>query len=265
MTIRVGRGTLSFSMTDEQGNVDFVPYVVKSGVSMAANLREAFKTCDFLARVPERARVLVDGDVLTVPLNLFEESQAEELFAHSFPDRQQEHVFFDVVSELKAVAISSVNKDLKTVLDDHFQDITLIVAVAPVWRHLHRRAFTGGNQKLYGYVHERRIDLFSFQQNRFGFCNSFDVRHVHDACYFLLYVWNQLHLQARKDELHLVGDLFLNDTPTNLQERESLLAQLRRFVQKVYVVNPSVDFNHAPVTEVKGMSYDLQTLFVKGK
>ena len=48
--MRVGRGTLSFAMPsdDAESTIDFEPYVVKSGVSLAANLREAFKTADLM-------------------------------------------------------------------------------------------------------------------------------------------------------------------------------------------------------------------------
>ena len=52
LTIRVGKNTLSFSMIDNangQQPIVYEPYVVKSGISMAANLREAFKTSDLLA------------------------------------------------------------------------------------------------------------------------------------------------------------------------------------------------------------------------
>ena len=49
LTIRIGRGSLSM-LAQEEGSSDIMyePYVVKSGVSMAANLREAFKTRDLL-------------------------------------------------------------------------------------------------------------------------------------------------------------------------------------------------------------------------
>lgn len=265
MTIRVGRGTLSFAMPDVEGHVAFQPYVVKSGVSMAANLREAFKSQDYLKQLPEKARVLVDADVLMMPVALFEEEQMDTVYGHAFPCHQQDAVFFNVLSNLNAVAISSVNKDLRLVVNDHFDDVRLITAISPVWNHLHQRSFTGSNQKLYGYVHEHRLEVFAFQQNRFRFCNSFDIKHTRDTCYFLLYVWNQLQLQPQTDELHLVGDLFLNESPSNLQEREEVLKELRRFLKKVFVINPSADFNRAQVTEIKGMPYDLQTLFVKGR
>ncbi len=256
LTIRVGRNTLSFSMPDEQGNVAFEPYIVKSGVSMAANLREAFKSADMLLQAPSQARVLLDSPVLMVPVEQFEEEQMTTLYHHALPSNEQVSVFYNVLPDLNAVAVFSMNKDLKVVIDDHFARVKLIAAISPVWRHLHQRSFTGARNKLYGYFHEQRLEVFSFQQNRFKFCNSFEVQHVRDSLYFLLSVWKQLQLTPLYDELHIVGD-----DP----EQEWLQKELRNYLQNVYLINPVADFNHAQVAEIKGMPYDLQTLFVKGR
>jgi hypothetical protein len=274
MTIRVGHGTMSFSMPDAEGNILFEPYVVKSGVSIAANLREAFKTSDFLMSAPNKARVLIDGQVMLVPIDQFDESQMQSLYEYTFPGSRQSVMTYNVLPDLNAVAVFEVNKDLRLVLEDHFADVQLISAVTPVWRHLHQRSYTGIHQKLYGYFHEQRLDIFCFQQNRFKFANSYEIRHHRDAIFFLLYVWKQLKLNVRTDELHLVGDLFRGDgkaashairTKHEEIERKELLDELRKYVQKVYVLNPSADFNRAAVTKIKGMPYDLQTLFVKGR
>ena len=48
-------------------------------------------------------------------------------------------------------------------------------------------------------------------------------------------------------------------------KEEQLVEELKQYLPKVYVINPSADFNRAPVTEIIGMPYDLQTLFVKGR
>ena len=120
MTIRVGHSTLSFAKPNDEGNVLFEPYVVKSGISIAANLREAFKTSEFLKDLSGRARVLVDSDTLLVPMSHFDEMKAGDLFFHSFPQYSQNHVFFNVMQEVSTVVLSSINKDLKLVLDDHF-------------------------------------------------------------------------------------------------------------------------------------------------
>ena len=51
----------------------------------------------------------------------------------------------------------------------------------------------------------------------------------------------------------------------DIQDSEWLLAELKKYLQNAYIINPSADFNRAQVTEIKGMPYDLQTLFVKGR
>jgi len=258
LTIRVGRGTLSFAMPDNNGqDILFEPYVVKSGVSMAANMRDAFKQSDLLQQpLPTRCRILTDSDVLMVPVEMFSEDTMEEMHHHAFPHGEQDVILYNVLPDLNAVAVLSVNRDLRTVVDDHFHSVRFIAALSPVWRHLHQRSFTGTRYKLYGYFHEKRLEVFSFQKNRFRFCNSFDAARSHDALYFLLYVWNQLQLQPEFDELHIVGDI---------PDEEWLLQELRRYLQKVYVINPSADFNRHPVTDIKSMPYDLQTLYVKGR
>ena len=152
----------------------------------------------------------------------------------------------------------AINKDVKTVLEDNFGDVKIVVALTPVWRHLHRRSFTGARGKLYGYLHDQKLDIFSFHQNRFKFYNQFETARAHDILYFLLYVWKQQMLNAEHDELHLVGE-GLTD------EQSELISELRRYLQNVYIINPSAEFNRAPVTKIKGMPFDLMALFTKGR
>jgi hypothetical protein len=128
--------------------------------------------------------------------------------------------------------------------------------MTPVWHYLHQRSFTGHRNKLYGYFHGKRLDIFSFQQNRFKFCNAFDTTQAEDSLYFLLYVWKQLRLEAEHDEMHIVGDI---------PEKDYLVKELKRYLQKAYVINPSADFQQSPATKIKDMPYDLITLLVKGR
>ena len=128
--------------------------------------------------------------------------------------------------------------------------------MAPVWRYLHQRSFTGARNKLYAYFHDKQLTRFSCTQNRFKFCNSFEPTHAHDALYFIPYVWKQLMMKAEFDELHLVGEI---------PEQEWLLEELRRYVLRTYVISPTGDFNRAPVTQIKTMPYDLMTLYVRGR
>ena len=256
LTIRIGRHTLSFSAVDANNanGIVFEPYTVRSGISMAANLREAFKEIDLAANGWSRAMVLIDSPVLMMPVDEFRDNLKETLYRHAIMGHDGETVMSVVLPSLNAVAVYSINKDLKLVLDDHFSDVRFTHVCAPVWEHLYRRSFTGVRQKLYAYFHDKRLDVFSFQQNRFRFTNSFDTNLVPDAVYFMLNVWKQLAFDNRRDELHLVGEL---------PERDALTQELRSFIQNVYVINPKAEFNSAPITGINNLPYDLMTYFMK--
>ena len=260
LTIRISNNSLSFSAIDadedRENPIVFEPYVVKSGISMAANLRTAFEESDLLSMGYTKARILVDAPVLLTPVELFDEQQTAQLYYHAYPRNEQNTILYNVLPDLNAVAIFAINRDLKVVIDDHFRDVQFISAMTPVWRHLHQRSFTGVRAKLYGYFHDQKLEIFSFQQNRFKFYNQFEVKREHDAVYFLLYVWKQLMMDAEGDEMHLVG---------SIPEQEWLTTELKKYIQKAYVINPSADFNRAPATQIKNMPYDLMTLFTKGR
>lgn len=256
LTIRIGQHTLSFSAlnTDNSNNITYEPYPIRSGISMAANLREAFREINLLQNGWQRAMVLIDSPVLMIPVEEFNESLKNVLYNHAITGHESETVLSTVQPSLNAVAVYSINKDLKLVIDDHFSDVRFTHVCAPVWNHLFRRSFTGVRMKLYAYFHDKKIDVFSFQQNRFRFTNSFDTNLVADAVYFILNVWKQLAFDNKRDELHLVGEL---------PDRDGLAQELHSFVKNVYIINPKAEFNRAPITEIKNLPYDLLTHFMK--
>ncbi len=275
LTIRIAGGTLSFSVIDNTAvnQIIYVPYTLRSGVSIAANLREAFNAFqgngevgnEYPLAVSEatNAMVMLDTPVLMVPLDEYFEERGEEsvrrdaaLYHHAISGHENDIILSSVLPTLNAVALFCINKDLKQVIDERFEEVKYMHLCMPVWNNLYRRSFTGPRRKLYAYFHEKRLEVFGFQQNRFRFCNCFDATHTHDAVYFLLYVWQQLGMDQRKDELHMVG---------NIPDREVLLEEVRKFLQNAYVINPTADFNRAPITNIKGLPYDLMTYYIKGR
>jgi hypothetical protein len=124
----------------------------------------------------------------------------------------------------------------------------------PLWAYMHKRSFAGNFNKLYGYFHNKRLEVFSFNKNRFQFVNAYDTNTARDIAYFLLFVWKELNYDAEKDELHIFGAL---------PEKEALTENLKKYVRKVYPINPAAEFNRAPITQIKDLPFDLLTLFVK--
>lgn len=254
LIIRIGRNTLSFAMPDpanKEQPISYAPYIVKGGISMAANLRAALKTALPDTADTQRIQVLLDSPSMLVPLEQFDEATINDLYDYSFPACQEPRkVLFNVIPDLKAVALFAISKDMWGVLNDRFGEVQYILATVPVWRRLHQRSFTGHRNKLYGYFHGSQLDLFSFQQNRFKYCNTFDAAHVHDALYYLLYIWKQLRMDATHDELHLAGDI---------PEKDWLTTELKQYLQKTYIINPSADYNLSTAIKAADIPYDLLT------
>ena len=257
LIIRISSDSLSFSTMTADG-VSYEPYSLNCSISMAANLREALRTQPALRKPAERTLVMIDSPVLLVPTQEFPENTEEQAqyYHHAFSQQEQVVVKHIVLPDLNCVAIFSIQKDLNTVVNDTYSNASFMPAVAPVWRHLHQRSYTGPRQKLYAYFHEHHMEVFSFSQNRFKFCNSYAVQSPNNALYFMLSAWKQLAMVAEHDELHLAGDL---------PEREALIEEAQKFIKRVFYINPSGEFNRAAVTQIEHMPYDLMVLFVKGR
>lgn len=255
ITIRAAKGSLAFAMPDSESDtqIAYQPYITKSGVSLAANLREAFKTVEMLQRPVGKAKLLVDSPSLLIPLEEYDEEANETLYMHSFPDTEGSTVMSNILPGLNAVALFALNRDLKLVVEDHYKDVKYALLMRPVWDYLHHRSFIGNRRKLYAFFHDDTLELFSFERDHFVFCNRYDGRHVKDFVYFILFVWKQLALDQLHDELFLVGDL---------PEKNTLLETLRTYISVVVVVNPAASFNRAPLTQIKGITFDMITNYL---
>ena len=274
--IRASHNTLAFAVADHtaEHQVAYEPYIVRSGISLAANLRDAFRRSPLLNRGYLRAELVVDAPVLLIPLQEFNDNTADTLYQHTYPQHVAPlthtntpvatRVLTEVLPNLNAVAAYAVNSDLRLVVEDHFTDVRFSHVMSPVWAHMLSRNYTGQYRKLYTYIHDKKIEVFSFDKNRFRFSNTFDMTSVSDTVYHLLHVWKTLGMDTNDDELYIAYATQQPDLADQRQERQTMLDTLRRYLTKVYNVNPSADFNRAPVTLIKGIPLDLVIRFVKG-
>ena len=69
LTIRVGQSSLAFAYKKQDGNYTFLPYNIKNGISMAANLREALKDENLNIGTWKKVLVLIDSPVVMVPID----------------------------------------------------------------------------------------------------------------------------------------------------------------------------------------------------
>ena len=182
-------------------------FTMKSGMSVTANLREAFKTCPMLQKDIESLSVLIDTPTMLIPEHEFDPETYEVLFDQMFTSYPLHNKAYTNLPELHCVVAYAIEKDMMTVIADHSNQFRILPVSLPVWRYLHKHDSGQNRRKLFAYFHDDKTDVFTFRQNRFVFSNTFTVNNEHDALYYLLYTWSQLKLDNEKDELHLIGDV----------------------------------------------------------
>ncbi|MBO4314730.1 MAG: DUF3822 family protein [Prevotella sp.] len=247
--IRISYNDLSFAARDLQSKerMAYEQYSIHNGIAMAANFRNALKDGKLLSYSYKHATTLINSPVLLIPLQEFNADDVETLYHYTITGMEGNLVMYQELPNLNAVAIFCINKDLKLVIDEHFDEAQYLPLAYPVWNHLHRHSFTGVRKKLYVYFHDKQMEVCSFDKNRFKFCNSFDADNAHDAVYYILYVWQQLGYNAQHDEIHIMG---------NVPETEWMMEVLHHHVQKVvHNLQLSIDNNQIP--------FDLQVLFAE--
>ena len=101
LIIRISRNSLVFaSINNESGGaISFYPYVLKSGISMAANLREAFRTEDILRESYSRILIMIDSPTLMVPLEEFREDAQQVLYQHAYQDHEKDEIVNTVLPD----------------------------------------------------------------------------------------------------------------------------------------------------------------------
>jgi len=219
-------------------------------------MREALRTVPMLQEQYNYVITMVDSPILLTSTDQFQEEEQETTYRFTFTGQEQQSVIHYVVPDLNVVAIFSIHKDLRNVLVDRYgAALRLQPIMVNIWNHLYKKSFTGPRQKLYGYFHDNQLDVFAFTQNRFKFSNTYTIsNNPNDGLFYLLSVWKQLAMDAGEDELHLSG---------MLPKREQLTEEARRFIKRVYITNPSGEFNRAQVTQIPDMPYDLMVYYLR--
>ena len=242
ITIRITRTTITFTAPNTviEGQTDFEQYNMKSGIAVAANLRQALADCHILKAQahPEQAQpsapathhpvfdsatVYVDTPLLLIPAEEYDAQAMPKLYHYANTQHADDEVMGTSINPINVVAAYAVGKDLKFVLTETFAHVHFMPLLAPVLVEFCRHSYGGFQEKLFCYFHDKRIDVCAFRKGRVRFCGAFDASLTPDAVYYILNVWQTLGMK-KTDVLCLAG---------SITGHEALLKELHRFVKNI--------------------------------
>lgn len=256
LSIRLCADGFSFSVYNPIDNSSFayMPYRIEPNISLTANIKQALLDNDFLKSPFKRTNILIaTTNYTSVPFELFEDDFIESIYYHNHPRAHNEIVFYNILNHSNVAMLFTIDKSTHTLLTEQFPNARIFASISPVMEHFSRKSRLGNSRKLYAYLQKKTIDIIAFDHGRLLFINSFPNRGGSDCSYFILNVWKQLNLDQERDELHLVG---------NIQEKEKLTDELKKFLKQVYMINPTADFNNSEFTQINDIPYDMQTLLL---
>jgi len=125
LSIRLSTDGFSFSIYNpiNDNSQSLFEKEVDTSLSLTANLKNVFHESDFLSYSYKRVNIMIASKRFTmIPLELFEEEQAELLFYHNHQKRENEIVMYNILKKNNVVVIFGIDKSTYTFLNEQYPE-----------------------------------------------------------------------------------------------------------------------------------------------
>ena len=222
------------------GEFSFHNREVDESLSLTANLKQTFREVEWLGHPFRRVNILMaDKHFTFIPLEFFEDEQAEIIFYHNHPKRENETVLYNILHKNNIVVLFGMDKSSCSFLSEQYPDAKFYSQASPFIEYFSTKSRLGNSRKMYTHLRKDAVDVYGYERGRLLLANSFACKTTPDRIYYLLYIWKQLGFEQERDELHLTGDL---------SDKELLLPELRKFIRQVFVMNPAANLDLQAIT-----------------
>lgn len=253
LSIRLSTDGFSFSIYTPFGDSSFFHrnFNVNRQRSLSANIKA------FLAEYPEfgykyrQVNIVTDtARFTTVPLDLYEDEETENIFYQNLPKQANELLLCNILGKNNLVILFSIDKLSYQLLTDQFPEARFFASVSPLTEYFHTKSKAGNNRKLFANIHPTHIEVIAFDHGRLLLLNSFDTPTPADATYYLLKVWEQLDYNQETDELQLAGRKTCH---------QLLTEDLKKYIRQVFIINPQAEYHLSGDTQDE-VPFDIQSL-----
>ena len=113
LSIRLSTDGFSFSIYNPIHDDSFsvIEKEIDTSLSLTANLKAVFHESDFLGHSYKRVNIMLASKRFTiVPLDLFEEEQADLLFYHNHQKRENETVIYNILKKNNVVIVFGIDR-----------------------------------------------------------------------------------------------------------------------------------------------------------
>ena len=227
-------------------------------VSLADQLLHELSRPDYFNRQIDQCFVLLCGPSTHVPLEEFRRDEAAQLYQFTFSgeDVSQLRVAYTILPQLECAELYAVPRDIEEAILQFYPTARFFASRAVLMeRLLHHEEDTHQElPSLYVVTEADGYFVCAFQGGHLSFANTFPVTAAPNALYFILKVWQQLHLDALQNHLVLLTD--------GSERDQELQRSLAEYLLHADVLTPADLFPRVPLAQEKQVPVDLMALLL---
>lgn len=212
-------------------------YFVEADIllSECGNLKKIIRQTEWLNNSFGKVNVLLENTrQMTIPLDFFEDEQAEDFFYHSFHSVDNEIVSYNVVSNNNIVVIYGMDQSTKAFLQEKFPNAKFYSKTTALLNHYGKKKDESNHKQLIVHIDKSICTLMAYEDGHLLLCNAQSFTQQTDVAFHSLACWRSLNMNQEEDELHLSGEV------ENIEELRHIL---QKYLQHVIVEENTTDID----------------------
>ncbi len=198
LSIRIYSDGFSFSTPHSQKDVK-----VRQGESLDAVLEEAFKTNALLRPDYDEVNIYADYPSTRIPLDEFRSEEAQALYKLTFgqDSLQGMNMHYEMLPALEVIEVFALDSIIEKTILRHYPHASIHSYFGQLMNKMWAkdRRHQGADKRLYAHCNDRQLFIFSYENGKLQYANSFEVNSIDNQLYYLLYTWKQLGFNQKDD------------------------------------------------------------------
>jgi hypothetical protein len=142
-----------------------------------------------------------------VPSSLFDEENKGSLLGFNHPLEGDEKIHSDTLKNIEAKNIFSISRDSESVIRRQFPNVHFMHNVTSFIEGLLIQNKNNKGKKVFANIHSSYFEVIILEGRELIFSNAFKYKTPEDLAYYILFVYEQLHLNTEEIELILSGEI----------------------------------------------------------
>ena len=211
LSIQVRLDGLSFftqnPVTKELGAYDTVRFRESVDPSQLVNhIERAFSEHPVLTKEFKKITVVYDNDLYTVvPSPLFDASQASDYLKFNTKILNTDFVAHDVLEDLEKVVVYIPYTNVNNFFFDKYGSFEFYHSTSLFLKDMFQKTSANDMARVFTHIKETSFDLAIIEKNQLLLINTYKISSPEDYIYYLLFAYEQLHLDPNKIPLDLLG------------------------------------------------------------